>query len=202
MELLVIVAIILLFSVLDGVARKQRQAQHTGGEGTATTDPPRTRPTSDEPRSFDRETEDEVPPRSMGPTSSEELLPTDLWEEIRRLAQGKAAPTQRPVPAPRPRRPRPAQGQGARRPPPEPTSPPAPAEHPVHLTHGKMGRPMAERRTPPARPGQGRQPSADVQAVREMLSADGAPALRRAVILVEVLGPPAALRGDPYVPGG
>ena len=66
-----------------------------------------------------------------------------------------------------------------------------------------MGRPLAERRTPLDRPGQSRvRPSADIQAVREMLCAGGASALRRAVILEEVLGPPAAMRGDPYEPEG
>lgn len=200
MEPLVIVAILVLFSVLDAIARKQRRTGDTDGETATAPDARRPETLPDDPRSFDDEIEDEVRPRAATPGSSEELLPVDLWEEIRRLARG-TAPTQ-PLPTPGSGRPRPAPGQGPRRPPPKPASPPASAEHPVHLTHGKMGRPMAERLTPLDRPGQGPSPSADVLAVRKMLTGGGRSALRRAIVLEEVLGPPAALRGDPYEPGG
>jgi len=195
MEPLVIIAILVVFSMLDAVARKQRQARPPEGEGATPPDAPRPQQAPDGPRSYDDEIEPEVQPRSTTLTSSEELLPADLWEEIRRLAQGRT-PTQ-PVPAPRPRRPAPRRPKGP------PPAPPTPAEHPVHRAHAKMGRPLAERRTPLERPGQGRRHfNDDVQAVREMLCARGASALRRAVILEEVLGPPAAMRGDPYEPGG
>jgi len=203
MEPLVIIAILVLFSMLDAVARKQRQARPPKGEGAAPPNAPRPQQVRDGPRSHDDEIEAEVQPQATTPTSSEELLPADLWEEIRRLAQGRA-PAQ-PVPAPRPRRqppatrsPDPAPRRSKQRPPATAAS----AEHPVHRAHAKMGRPLAERRTPLDRPRQGRHPSADVQAVREMLCAGGPSALRRAVILEEVLGPPAAMRGDPYEPGG
>jgi hypothetical protein len=196
MEALVIIAVLVLFSMLDAVARKQRQARLPEGEEAGPPDAPRSQPAPDVPRSYHDEIEPELRPRSTTMTSAEEPLPADLWEEIRRLAQGRA-PTQ-PMPAPRPRRPAPP----PRRPKEQPRGVPAPAEHPVHRAHANMGRPLAERRTPLERPAQGRHPSADVQAVREMLSAGGASALRRAVILKEVLGPPAAMRGDPYEPGG
>jgi len=196
MEPLVIIAIVVLFSMLDAVARKQRQARPPSGEETAPPDLSAPQPTSDGPYSYDDDVVPEVQPQRPRPTSSEELLPADLWEEIRRLAQGRA-PTQS-VPAPRPRRP----AQPPRPPKQRPPAKSASAEHPVHRAHAKMGRPLAERRTPLDRPEEGPRPSADVLAVREMLTGGGRSALRRAIVLEEVLGPPAAMRGDPYEPGG
>lgn len=167
-------------------------------------------PTYDEEPSFDDRIEAESgrPGGRRAREGSEGMVPDDVWEEILALARGGGprraprpgqprvppAPPRAPVPAPR--RPAPPARRPVRAPLPKtPPSVPEPV-HPVHLTHPKMGTPMKGRLThldeaaaPPVR--------RDVRAALRIVS--GGPAsLRKAVLLSEILGPPAALRGDPY----
>jgi hypothetical protein len=67
----------------------------------------------------------------------------------------------------------------------------------VHATHPKLGRPVQERLTRLDTPADHRAaPDPDVLEARAMLTG-GRSALRRAVILSEVLGPPVSMREDP-----
>jgi hypothetical protein len=157
---------------------------------------------------------------TRAPRSSEDLIPRDIWEEIAALARGEAPtaprrppaqtipeglPTPRPVPRgiPVPGRPeRPGKVEVEAKQGRAPASTPARrrASHPVHATHPQMGRPVSERLTPAAhRPASGPRPNEEVTAVRKLL-AGGSASLRQAVILQEILGPPASGRGDPYDP--
>jgi len=168
-------------------------------------------PTYDDEPSFDERILDETPRPQARPESqgSEGMVPADVWEEILALARG-GGPPQAPRPAQRPAPPAPPRppAPGPRAPTPRarrPTVPPSKAKpageraepvHPVHLTHPKMGTPVKDRLTAPAAP-PSRSVSRDARAALDAISA-GHASLRRAVLLAEVLGPPAALRGDPY----
>jgi hypothetical protein len=156
--------------------------------------------------------------------SSESMIPADIWEEIAGLA--REAKVELPAPAPRPRpgqlpRPQPSQPRRvpegrkpAAKPParprpyaPPPRIPPAPArlpdvegrpDHAVHLSHAGYGTDPSERAAsaqdalrPLAQP-----VNADATAVRAQLRGQGASALRQALILHEILGPPAASKPD------
>jgi hypothetical protein len=137
-DTLLFIGIIVLFSIIDAVAKKGRAGK--GGEeelpfppGPGPEAPPRrASPTASGPRvpsydddpSFDDAvaTDPARPPRS-----SEGMIPADVWEEIQNLARGgqaeapsRAGPPdrgRRPVPegaSARPRPPRPAQGAKVR----------------------------------------------------------------------------------------
>ena len=154
MEQLIFVGIILLFSMLEAVARKKRDETPVPPPEEAEPRPqarvpqprapqapgPRT-PSYDEDPSFD----DAVGAgsRPKAPTSSEGLIPADVWDEIQRMARGEAPgtrtqPPARPAPPPAPRptprstpRPTPAPPTGAgrtarRAPQPPPQSAPEP----------------------------------------------------------------------------
>ena len=124
---------------------------------------------------------------------SEAMIPAEIWEEIAGLAGGRGAgaPT-RPAPG-RPARvertPLPMPSSGTRGPP--------RAEHRVHLAHAAYGtdpstRPRSEQ---DALDPLARRLSRDAAQVRSVLSGSGGyHALRQAVILHEVLGLPVALR--------
>lgn len=211
---LIFFAVIILFSILESIARKKKAGQQV--------------PVPGEPESVDwdedegsilgdrfpDQTEDFGAPggelseymRPSGGTSegegrsSESMIPAEIWEEISGLTGGRGAgvPT-RPSPR-RPTRPRE-----------QPTEPavrvatssrergPARPEHRVHLAHALYGtdpssRPPSEQDTldPFAR-----SLSADAAQVRNVLSGrGGAHALRQAIILHEVLGPPPSLRDE------
>jgi hypothetical protein len=151
------------------------------------------------------------------------MIPSDLWEEIAGLARGSAGAKEagqaqgRPRPSRAPARtsktppagpPRAAKPAPARK---EPAAPsarfpvlpvparPAPEVHPIHLTHTQYGTDPSER----TRSAQDEVParevvvSADVRAVRAQLQGD-THALRRAIIVHEVLSPPASLRAEPF----
>jgi hypothetical protein len=130
-------------------------------------------------------------------TSSESMIPADLWEEIAGLGRGRA-----PVPAEAaPRTARPLPTRPARPLPTRPARPaPVPEVHVVHQAHVGFGTDPSER----ARSEQdGLDPlagrlSADASAVRKQLRTGGRHALRQAVILQEVLGPPVSTRPDRY----
>lgn len=168
---------------------------------------------------------DQAPARTTSEgaaTSSEGLIPADIWKEIEALARGGGAPVPRPPmpqapPAPRrspqvPRVPRPPSGKKAtprarpstptppvtRRagptPVPVPEAPPAEGtpDHPVHLSHAAFGTPLMERTAPPLARAAGRRPAA-ADSVRALVKGQRS-AVRNAVILQEVLGPPVGLR--------
>lgn len=253
MEQLIFVGIIVLFSILEAVARKGKERQD-GGEVELPEPPvglpdpgPRRRagrgstpPSYDDDPSFDDAVKGRVegegasrPPRAR--SGSEGLIPADVWEEIQALARGELPGTEAPVP-PKPRAPAPsapsppvpAPGgerqprQAERRPQPParrpsppvrvekptprptkpmPSAPPAPVAegtpgHPVHLSHAAYGTPVRGRLTAAAT-SRVDGPPAEARGARTLL-AGGPEALRQAVILQELLGPPVALRGDRF----
>lgn len=241
MDQLIFIGIIALFTILEGIARSKKkrdaEAQLPLPEGTewepvreelpdrvSTPDRHRVGEADDpvEPYTsvLDRPRE-ERPDRGTArsdPTSSEGLIPADIWEEITALARGQGLPTPTPSPPPQPRLPvppprpvrteaprleRPAPVVRTHRPPPvtRPDRAPTSGEHSVHKTHPKYGRPMQERltRMDVAADHEVRA-NQDVVAVRGLLSG-GRSLLRQAVILREVLGPPVSKREDPLDTG-
>ena len=124
----------------------------------------------------------------------ETIIPADIWEEIAGLAQGREPERPKPVPVPEPAK---VETRPAR-------IPRAPveqraAEHRVHLSHHGYGTDPSSR--PPSEQ-EGLDPLAarlDADAARaRALLGQGRNALRQAVILQEVLGPPAAVRSDRF----
>jgi hypothetical protein len=170
-------------------------------------------PTYDAERSYDDAAIGE--PARRPQTGSEGMIPADLWKEIERLARGE--PVQTPEAAP-PRRPR---GQATR---PKPLPPPrkgrmaagteqagrvAPRAEPIvrhkesrsiHAAHAGFGTDPSER--PPSPHDKidplGRRLNAEAAAIRKLLRSMDPSALRQAVILQEVLGPPVSLRPEPF----
>jgi hypothetical protein len=145
-EQLIIVGIVVLFSILEAVARKNRQGQGQGEgvplpeEPPARRSPPRPRPqvespTGSVPHSYDEDpsfdeaakgdearrrpepaaAEVPAPAPARSRTSSEGMLPAEIWEEIQGLARGEHPDAQKPpvptapppFPAPAPVQPRP-----------------------------------------------------------------------------------------------
>jgi hypothetical protein len=167
----------------------------------------------------------EPAPDGAGLTGAE--VAADIWAEIKRLGmstieertpQAPAVPGQSPAlpeGAPRPevaRTPRPESvwtQRPAPRPRPLPQTPAAEVqgsrtrsrpEHRVHLSHEGYGTDPSER-APSEQ--DGLDPLAahlgeDAAAVRTRLLSHDASALRQAIVLQEVLGPPAALQGDRF----
>jgi hypothetical protein len=193
-EPVVLILVVVVFSILDAIGRKQRQARGGTGSAASTEEADPSESSAQGRLPARASTLVTVPPRGMSvPTAgaSEDIIVPELWEEIRKLARTKAgaARTERAESVERLER---------------AVATPAAPVHPVHRTHPKMGRPLSERLTPLAEPADEaarRRPSPEVAEARRMLG-QGASALRRAVILDEVLGPPAAMRGDPYEPRG
>jgi len=183
------------------------------------------RSSSEAEPSFDEAASSETE-RKKRAESSESMIPSDIWEEIAGLA--REAKVELPLPPPRPKpqpKPRPT-GQRRELPPeprraqPRPASvklpplrtrptPPSPiaepalegtAAHAVHQSHTGYGTDPSER----ARSAQdGLDPlarllDADAAAIRQQLRSKGAHALRQAMILYEVVGPPVGSRPGPY----
>lgn len=255
MEQLIFVGVLLLFSILEAVARKGKAGQGEGDfplpdlpQEPRPRPAPRPRsaqdprlPTYDEDPSFDDAAEGDggvraeytrpygtVPREEREAGSSEGLIPADVWEEIQALARGdlprsaeapekaprkpRPAPTRRPpatAPRSRPTPPVPAEDVPVRSRAPRavrPLPPPEAAEaestvaagtgtHPVHLTHAGLGTPVGERLSIYAGDVPRERRSEDVDVVRRLLSG-GPHRLRQAVILQELLGPPASLRDE------
>lgn len=183
-------------------------------------------PSFDDRPSFDDVATSETATRERT-RSSESMIPADIWEELAGLAKESQRPAETPKPAPPPKRappppPRPAPPvrpapsmKPMPAPAPKPRAPitaqkratilapePAPegtAGHMVHLSHAAYGTDPSTR----ARSAQdGLDPlagrlSPDAQAVRRQLRGQGVHALRQAIILQEVLGPPVGSRPDP-----
>jgi len=235
MEQLIFVAIIVIFSILDSVARTKKKRQQGRGP-LPTPEAPEDWEWEDEAESHDtrpsydevevRRAPEEAEPRpqytrpygstggstSSAPKGSEGMIPTELWEEIAGLARGRIPqpePQPRPqakAPVPRPAPPRPAPRREPSRPAPSarPDVEAAPARpietHRVHRAHAGFGTDPSSRA--PSRE-DGLDPLAvslgiDADAARHQLLSRDRHALRQAVILQEILGPPAALRSDPF----
>ena len=227
MEQLILIGIILFVSsLLDAAARKMRAGQE-GSEPVPLPPPdevPEVRrsrasapplPSYDHDPSFD----DAAGAGSQGGrTTSEGLIPADVWEEIQALARG-GKPAPRPAPPPQPaeaptRAPARAQAKAPVREVRPPTPPMstvprrerAPAvpevdagvapEHFVHATHAKYGKPVQDRLTGFDEEHRARGLSPEAAALRRVLRGGGAP-LRQAILLQEILGPPVSLKDDP-----
>ena len=109
---------------------------------------------------------------------SERMVPQDVWEEILDLAQ-RTRTERRPV----------------RAPPSEPSPAPRPSPvHAVHLTHAEFGTDPSSRSDAGAVGRVAREALAPDARQAMRLLRGGGDSLRQAVILAEVLGPPAALR--------
>ncbi|MSR19659.1 MAG: hypothetical protein EXR91_01575 [Gemmatimonadetes bacterium] len=232
MEQLIFFGVIILFSILESVARSRQKKRgpqapeapaewqwepgkaevpdRPGYDAEPTFDREPSveeRPTFDAEPTFDdvvatrqpRPTDDLEPTRraQRAPaTSSESMIPADLWEEIAGLGRGRV-----PVPAETAPTPPPAR-QPQTRPLPTRASRPTPPHeaHTVHQSHVGFGTDPSER----ARSEQdgldplARRLGADAAAVHQQLRTRGRHALRQAMILNEVLGPPVATRPDRY----
>ena len=138
-----------------------------------------------------------VPARS----GSERMVPADIWEEIAGLARGRMrqleTEPETPAPLPAPKIP-PATASGraawGKR------TPRVGQQHRVHMSHAGYGTDPSSR-AQSAHDGMdplARKLSADVRAVRQQLRR-GRHALRQAVILQEVLGPPASMRPEAFL---
>ena len=227
MEELIFFAVIIFFSIIESIARSRKK--RAGGpmqlpeewrpeerqpdwRSEATTTTTTTTATYDAERSHDDVQADEAdsaevlpqparPQRGGASRGSEGMIPADIWEEIAGLARGRMQDLERTQ---EPRKGLPAKGT------PPPTFPapitrrPAPSvpqEHRVHLAHAEYGTDPSSRAR--SRHDQldplARRLSADIRSVRQQLRL-GRHALRQAVILQEVLGPPASMREE--LPGG
>jgi hypothetical protein len=144
--------------------------------------------------------------RRAQPTSSEGMIRADLWKELEKLSRGTGVQVPAPKPKPAPRLPVPTsrpQPTPAQRTPAlaRPTAVPRRAEgHRIHEAHAGYGTDPSER--PPSPHDRidpfARTLSADAAAVHRQLQGHDRHALRQAMILQEVLGPPVALRPDPF----
>lgn len=225
MEELIFLALLVVFSVLEAVFKKRRQAAEGEGEpeGTDVTSPgeverPADRTEEPEPMAV----EPRLPssrregPSPFEPAGSEEMVPRDLWDEIAALARGE-----KPGAGSRSREgvdleptPGPEVGPG-RRPVRVGRGEPVPSTSPVRrgqVGRDEIGRGGAAGRRPPrrGRPEFGTDPSErlpvsqpprprasdELRAVRRALVEGGAAEARKAVILHEVLGKPLAYREE------
>ncbi|MEX2471854.1 MAG: hypothetical protein WEA34_06735 [Gemmatimonadota bacterium] len=212
---LVFFAVIILFTILEAVAKrkKKREAEEEGGdEGESWTPAPverQPKPKAERRPRVERgsssSTDRGMPQRGAGREGrSETMIPADLWEEIAGLASGQT-PRRRPEPRDmdteeaRSLEPleverieddiRPVRTfRGAR----VPSSADA---HPVHRSHLGYGTDPSERAPSeqdwrPAERG-----NRNAERVRAMLrGSEGTDALKQAVILREVLGPPVSMK--------
>lgn len=230
MDPLFFIAIIVIFSILDSIARKRRTGTQPP-EVPPERESPRTEerlgvPTYDAGPSYDEigieeEEEEERERAQASPESSETLVPRDLWEEIAGLMT-TAQKSREPKPSARSSSQPPTRRSGARPTPPlkrprltrrpralEPrrSAQPSvshgraimPGER-VHQSHREYGTDPSER----SRSEQdgldplARSLGADESTARQQLRGRSRHALRQAIILQEVLGPPAALRPDRF----
>jgi hypothetical protein len=205
---LIFFAVIILFTVIEAItkARKKRAEDGEEADGEVSDRERLAR------RSGPREREDEP---------SETMIPADIWEEIAGLGRGRrepdAEPTElapAPTPAPTPvpygsagrRAPAPYEGPRGGSPGPKrrtalapgPTRLPSVTEaHRIHRLHPDLGTDPSER----TRSEQDWRPEVrddrNAKRVRALLrGSEGTDALKQAVILREVLGPPVSMRGE------
>jgi outer membrane biosynthesis protein TonB len=207
---LIFFAVIILFTIIEAISKARKKREGGGEADIEVSDRERLAR-----RSGPREREDEP---------SEGMIPADIWEEIAGLGQGRRpepgpepepaelAPAPAPTPAPKPKpapaptpygssgrqKPRPSRPKTRPVPPPSPTRLPASKEaHRMHRLHSELGTDPSER-TPSEldwRPDV--RQNRNAKRVRAMLrGSEGADALKQAVILREILGPPAAMKDD------
>lgn len=210
MEQLIFFAIIIIFSIIDSVARSKKKKQQQMGTGAPAPEAPEARErkravprydterTHEAQRTYEAErTYEHQPSYDADPSSdaapsydddlpdeagSQAMIPADIWEEIAGLARGRVPAPTRPAP-----------------PPPAPVAPPV-ETHRVHRAHKGYGTDPSSR-APSEQDGLdplATQTSADALAVRAQLRRQGAHALRQAVIFHEILGPPVAIRPDRF----
>ena len=211
---LIFFAVIVLFSILEAVAKRRKQREDGGDEGETWVPAPVERQPRPKPerrprveRGSSSSTDRGMPERGAGREErSETMIPADLWEEIAGLASGQT-PRHRPEPRDmdteeaRSLEPleverieddiRPVRSYtGAR----VPTKVDA---HPVHRSHVGYGtdpskRAPSEQDWRPAVRG-----NRNAKRVRAMLrGSEGTDALKQAVILREVLGPPVSMKDE------
>ena len=225
MEQFIFIGVIVLFSILDGIAKKKKreaqkaqQAQQASYQTTPEEADGEWQPAGEELQSFDAgpsvgdyvEDDDGIPgetlPRYTQPYGSDSQPP----EPAAGGAQGlipqdiweeiAALAAGRPAPQPEPQQaylvPAPAPAPVQE---PRPTRGPDRPEHRAHRAHAKYGTPVSERLQPMDRPEMHQGPglSPEIRSVRHLL-AGGSTSLRQAVILQEVLGSPVTLRDDPW----
>lgn len=186
MNELIFFAVIIIFTIIESIS-KARKRRAEGGEELDEGVP-----------GFERATREEE--------SSAGMIPADIWEEIAGIAQGRREEEKKPVelaPAPAPR---PAPTTQRHTPAPKPRYEPKPpvtrlpthrGPHPVQQVRPEFGMDPSER-TPSRldwRPEV--RDNRNAERVRAMLSgSEGTDALKQAVILREVLGPPLAMRDE------
>jgi hypothetical protein len=199
MNELIFFGIIILFSILDSVLKKQKKKAEESGRLAAPEE------SSPEPR---------VEREALG--VPQDMVPADVWAEIAELARGGrpqerrsqgGAPTYVPAPVPPSSLPEPTPARvgrdtGRARGRPEPVGRGSravtmPGEA-VHQTHREYGTDPSQRA---ASEQDGLDPlaeslSADAREVRDMLSSGSGHRLRQAFILHELLGPPVATKDD------
>ena len=226
MEELIFFAVIIFFSIIESIARKRKQGsgqpqipeEWVPEEPRPEWQPERQRQEwrSERPRetstatydtdaSYDEvEVDEAADSREATRSGSEAMIPTDLWEEIAGLARSRMRDLETrsepsrpepppPLPTPKvPATPAAREAWGKR-------TPRVGQQHRVHLSHAGYGTDPSSRAAsahdeldPLAR-----RLSADVRAVRKALRS-GRHALRQAVILQEVLGPPASTRPEAF----
>lgn len=191
--------ILLAVAVLQGIGQKKKKQGQPGRTPTGSQKPRVARPPGQKEGSASPETAtlEPIPGSGRGPeASSKEMIPAEVWAEILGLARGERPRAESPAPAPTP----PVRKQvptGLPEPRPEETGPreaePAEAVAPVPLEGAlKFESRLAATHPPIQTVGGGRE-----GAVRSGLFGTGSPAeLRKAVILKEVLGPPAGLKEE------
>lgn len=191
MEELIFFAVIIFFTIVESIARRRKQ--RSAGSPQA----PEEWEQEEQGREWRSETDEVGAPRRSG---SEAMIPGDIWEEIAGLARERMrqletqpeAPPPPPVQATPPATLPARLGWGKR-------TPKVGQPHRVHLSHAEYGTdPSSRTRSPhdqidPLARGL----SADVRAVRKQLR-HGRHALRQAVILQEVLGPPVSIRPEGF----
>lgn len=210
MEELIFYGVIALFVVIDALIKGAKKKQRPDGvpEPTGWEEEP-WEPVEDQPpvATYDQDASyDDYLERDTGtlsgyqprteparpqPTSSESMIPADIWEEIQARARGEAPRRPDPAPAPEPD--------------PPPRHVPAPRAatrvrpgQSLHLAHAGYGTDPSSRRRSAE---DGLDPlraslSADAAKARALLRANDANALRQAIILQEILSPPLALRDE------
>jgi hypothetical protein len=228
MEELIFFAVIIFFSIIESIARRRKGKRQGEDESSPELPEPdrwerqRWEPskevevaTYDDEASYDEhataESTGPKPPTPRRP-SSETMLPLDLLEDLAGLAGGLQKERTQPAPAPpvprHTQRPLPQ-----RRPAPPVARPPLTPRtrreqlpekmrepHRVHLSHAEYGTDPSER-SRSAQDVLNRPPAwhdPDAAAVHRQLRSGSGSALRQAIILQEVLGPPMALRDERF----
>lgn len=232
---LVFFAVIILFTILEAVAkrRKQREAGEDGGDEGETWVPApverQPRPKAERRPQVERgsssSTDRGMPERgARREERSETMIPADLWEEIAGLAAGeprsepspraepKPVPRGRPESAPRRWKPGPFGDEATSletleverieddiRPMRTYTGAPVPSvdAHPVHRSHRGYGTDPSERAPSEQDWRPTERGNRNAKRVRTMLrGSEGTDALKQAVILREVLGPPVSMKDE------